>query len=559
MLLTLQAAGGDDVKQYRSWRPAQSYLLPPSPSEWLPRGHLVFFVLDVVEQLDLSEIERRLQSKDPRGTSPYHPRLMTGLLLYGYCVGLTSSRRLERATYEDVPFRVLCGEQHPDHSVISTFRKTHLAALEGLFVQVLRLCQAAGMVKLGHVALDGTKMAASASKHKAMSYGRMQKTEAELVAEVQRLLSQAEQVDAEEDAQYGPGVRGDELPTELSNRESRLEKLREARAALEAEAAKTRALEQQAAAASAREKAEAAEVPERRALEARAEQREAAAQASAERARELATQRVEPVREDADARAESATTPQERRAANAARERQHKAERDREATFAALADPAAPAHPSPLPSHRVPADSTGAPKPKAQRNFTDPDSRIMKQGSGYVQAYHAQAAVDAEHQIIVAQVVTNQAPDVEHFVPMLDRVATGCGRVPEVMTADAGYWSEPNATHATHQGVDAYIATGRTKHGDARSEPEPGQAVPEATEPPTLRAQMQAKVRSETGRAVYARRKAIVEPVFGQIKGARGIRAFLLRGLENVRAEWSLICTGHNLLKLYRAGLAGSA
>jgi transposase len=448
------------MKVFRAWDPGQELLFPVSPREWLPQDHVVYCVLDLIEELDLTGIERVYQHRDARGEKGYHPAMMTALLLYGYAIGVASSRRLERATYEDVPMRVLTGGQHPDHTRISEFRRQHLCELAELFVQVLRVCQKAGMVTLGHVALDGTKVKANASKHKAMSYERMVKSERELVAEVDALLERAERVDVEEDVRYGRGVRGDELPEELRRREERLVRLRAAKAELEAEAA---------------------------------------AEHGARRG-------------DGD-----------------------------DDRFAGGAPSGGG-----LPRHRVKTTADGRPAAKAQRNFTDPDSRIMKHDGGFLQGYNGQLVVDEGHQVIVAHAMTNQAPDAEHLVPMMDLVERTAGARPRRLTADAGYWSEANAGTCDDRHIDAYIATGRSAHGHA--------SAPLRGRPPKhldAKGRMSRKVRTKKGRAVYARRKAVVEPCFGQIKG-RGFRQLLLRGLDKVRGEWALMATTHNLLKYYR-------
>ncbi len=230
-------------KQYRPWSPKQGFLLPPSPLDWLPEGHLAYFILELVAELDLGEIERAIQAKDSRGTRPYSPGMMVALLVYAYCVGVYSSRKIERATYEDVAFRVLAAGQHPFFTTINEFRKTHLDALAGLFVQVLQLCRRAGLVKLAHVAVDGTKVQAAASKHKAMSYRRMSEEEARLRARVDELLARAEAVDQEEDARFGEGQRDEDLPEELRRSEGRLERIQQAKAQLEADARASRAAE----------------------------------------------------------------------------------------------------------------------------------------------------------------------------------------------------------------------------------------------------------------------------------------------------------------------------
>ena len=494
------------MKSYRAWSPTQSFLLPPSPLEWLPEGHLAYFVLEVAQALELSAIEDAIQEKDGRGERPYPPAMMVALLVYGYCAGVFSSRRIARATHEDVAFRVIAGGEHPHFTTVNQFRLTHREALAKLFVQVLRLCKKAGLVKLGHVAFDGSKVAANASKHKAMSYKRMQEEERRLEAEVRALLAKADEADAREDAQYGVGKAPEDLPEELRRREARLSRIREAKVALEQEAAEARAEELRELASVQREKANDASVDpaERQRAAMRAEKTE-------EKARELTG-------EDSDD--------------------------DGPGGGSATGE---------LPHHRVAAEPDGTPKPRAQRNFTDPDSRIMVKGRDVLQGYNAQAAVDAECQIIVAAAVTNQPPDQEHLAPMLDLVIANCGEAPGIATADNGYLSRENVAVCAAYAVDAYIATGRdpAKAADASQHPTPAQQA---------RAAMAAKLATPEGKAIYARRKCIVEPAFGQIKQARGFRRFSFRGLAGVRAEWSFVCATHNLLKLFRhAGWGGVA
>jgi transposase len=457
-------------KQFRNCDLNQAYLLPPSLQDWLPEDHLARFVAEVVETLDLSGIYAKYEEGDGRGLAAYDPRMMVRLLIYAYCRGVPGSRRIERATYEDVGFRYLAADQHPDHSTIADFRQEQGASLSQLFVQVLRLCQRAGLVKLGHVALDGTKVKANASKHKAMSYERMEETEKKLQEEVKALLAEAARVDAEEDGKYGKGKRGDELPEELARRESRLGKIREAKAALEEEAREAAKKEQ-------------AEVQAR--LREREKQEE-------ERGRKLG------------GRPPQAPNPEEAK-----------------------------------------------PEPKAQRNFTDPDSRIMKDGATkeFVQGYNAQAAVDSQAQVIVAASVTQEANDKRQLVPMLEQVQVLTGSTPQQATADSGYFSEQNVTDPKLEGIDLLVAPDRQKHGE---EVACGTGPPQAEVGVAER--MRQKLRTVEGRAVYKMRKAVVEPVFGQIKEARGFRKFLLRGLEKVQAEWKLICATHNLLKLFQSG-----
>jgi transposase len=532
-------------KQYVPWAPEQSFLLPPSPREWLPENHLAYFVLDVVAGMDLQAITVAIQEKDPRGNRPFNPKMMVSLLLYGYCVGLVSSRKLEQATYVDVAFRMLTGGLHPDHTAISEFRRQHLTVLEGLFVQILRLCQKAGLVKLGHVALDGTKVQANASKHKAMSHERMVKKEEQLKEEIRKLLEEATRVDEEEDQRYGKGKRGDELPEELSRRQTRLSAIQRAKEALEAEAAQARAEELKEQAQRAQEKAQEGGSQEK------ADKCTAEAQRAADKALEKAEKRLAEAAKAAQDAVEKASTRSERCMAQAAERAVEAASRHLEKVQQSLSAPAEATEQPGLPEHRIQADKEGNPKPSAQRNFTDPDSRIMKSGTDFVQGYNCQVVVDEGHQLIVALAVTNQSPDVEHLIPLVNQAGTNCGQLPEVLTADAGYWSEENVSFCEAAGTDAYIATGRQRHGQ-----EPASTGEAASAQPDTRAPMRQKLRTDAGRKAYARRKAVVEPVFGQIKDARGFRRFLLRGLEKVRGEWSLICSGHNLLKLFKAKAA---
>ncbi|QEY33230.1 IS1182 family transposase [Synechococcus sp. RSCCF101] len=501
-------------KSFRPWNPEQTLLLPPSPVEWLPENHLVFFLLDLAAELDLEAIHAVYRQKDPRGEKAYDPRMMVVLLLYAYCVGLPSSRRIEKACWEDAAFRVLTGNQQPDHSRISEFRRRHLGALAGLFVQVLRLCQKAGLVSLGHVALDGTKVRANASRHKAMSHERMLKSEKQLETEMRALLRKAELLDAQEDGQYGKGKRGDELPPELQRRASRLEWIRKAKAELEAEAA----------AANARQREEQAEV---------AEQDMADAEDSGDaRASKRAVRRVRGARKRADDAQKLAI---ETALAAGLESPQIRAARD----------------PLAMPSRQLPTDAAGNPKLQAQRNVIDPDSHILKGSGGWVQGYNAQAAVDGDHQVIVAIGVSNQPSDAVHLLPMLERVQANTGQVPEALIADAGYCSTSNLEACEQRGLAAYISTSRQRHGQ-RPRPSRGPA-PRGLD---ARGRMDRKLRSKAGQATYALRKTIVEPVFGQIKGARGLDRFRLRGLEKANGEWALMATTHNILKLFRASLA---
>lgn len=448
-------------KTFRPYDLSQLLLLPPDMRQWLRPDHLAFYVSDIVEQLDLSAILNSYE--EGRGQPPYHPQMMVKLLIYGYCVGKMSSRKLEAATYDDVAFRVLSANQQPDHASLAEFRKRHLAALAQLFVQVLQLCERAGLVKLGHVAIDGSKIKANASKYRSLTYAGMNEVEQKLVAEVTRLLAEAERIDAAEDELYGKDKRGDELPAELRDRESRLRRIRELKADLEREARE--AAEQQAAVAK---------------------------QKNEEHLRK-------------------------------AKERGKKPGR--------LA--------------KVPDPEQAVPKPKARRNFTDVESRMVKDHATntFVQGYNAQLGVDAEAQIIVAATVVQASNDQQQLVPVLEVVAQNLGRLPQRVSADAGYFSTAAVTHERLQTVDVYVPPNER----AREGPLP--LSPAAS----VQERMWHKLQSKAGAAIYAQRKAIVEPVFAYLKHVRGVRQFLLRGLAQVQAEWLLICLTHNVLKMFRA------
>jgi len=437
-------------KTFRDWSLDQALLLPPSVHDFVPAGHLSRFVVALVtEELDLSTI--LASYKGEKGQPPYHPAMMVALLLYAYAVGIYSSRRIAKACIERVDFMAIVALDAPDFRTTSEFRRRHLVALSALFVQVLKLCEQAGLVKLGHVALDGTKINANASKHKAMSYERMQKREPELQAEVDGWLKAAEAADAAEDAAFGVDRRGDEMPDWVADKQARLAKIRQAKAELEAEAKAKAAAEQ-----AAREKKDGDKLrPGRKAV--------------------------------------------------------------------------------------PPSD---VPEPKAQRNFTDPDSRILKTKDGYIQGYNAQAAVDAQEQIIVAHTLSNNGNDQAQLAPLLDATKANLGRNPDEVSADAGYCSAANLRTLIRRRIKGYIATGRQKHGTKSA------TGKRSVKPGSLLARMNIRLKRGGHRSRYRLRKQVVEPVFGQIKQARGFRQFLLRGIDKVKAEWAMICTAHNLRKL---------
>jgi transposase len=426
------------AKTYKTYLPEQDLLLPPSLRQWLPENHLAYCVSDVVDQLDLSAVESVYEQED-RGQPPYHPRMMVKILVYSYCVGVFSSRRMEKRLVEDVAFRVLAAGNEPDFRTLADFRKNHLKALEELFQQVLRLALEVGALKLGRVALDGSKVKANASKHKAMSYGRMEETEKRLRKEVRELLKQAEAVDEEEDKRYGRERQGEELPEELQRRETRIARIREAKKALE------------------------------------------------ERARE-------------------------------------KAESEKK------------------------DDQEAKPESKAQYNFTDPESRILKGSDAFVQGYNTQVAVEPTLQLIVGQRVTDAGNDKQQMVPLIEAVQEQSGQKPEEILADSGYCSEENLKYLAKRRIEGFVATEKQKHGERNEACKRGPLPKGASRVERMKRKLQTKV----GAAVYASRKYIVEPVFGQIKQARGFRQFLLRGLERVRGEWALVCMTHNLLKFHK-------
>ena len=398
---------------------------------------MAYFVSDVVDQLDLSAIEGYYEQEE-RGYPPYHPGMMVKVLVYGYCVGVFSSRKLQKHLQEDVGFRVLAAGNQPDFRTLSDFRKLHLEALQGLFEQVLQMALELGAVKLGRVAIDGSKVKGNASKHKAMSYGRMKEDEKRLKQEVQQLLAEAERTDVEEDARLG-NQSGDELPAELQRREERLQRIRQAKRALEKR-----------------------------------------------------------IQEEAAAKGD---------------------------------DPA-----------------SSKPEAKAQYNFTDPESRILKGADGFVQGYNAQIAVESETQLIVGQTITQAANDKQQLLPMIDHVEQQAGQRPEEVVADNGYASEENLEGAEAAQIEVYVAVGRDKHNQRQSRCPRGPLPKTATRMDRMRRKLKTKV----GRAIYATRKTIVEPVFGQIKQAQGFRQFLLRGLKKVQGEWALVCMAHNVLKVHR-------
>ncbi|WP_455771738.1 IS1182 family transposase [Streptomyces lavendulae] len=469
-------------KTFRAFDPHQVLLLPPSLDDWLPEDHLARFVAELVDEvLDLGPILADYTEK--RGFPPYDPRLIVRLLIYGYTTGVRSSRAIDRRCADDVAFRFLAAGQAPDFRSIARFRRRHLDALAGLFTQSLHLAMKLSMVKLGRVALDGTKLEANASKHKAINYGRLvdkeERTEAEIAeleSKAAALLVDAEATDTAEDAAFGVDGKEADLPAELDRREKRLSRLQAARAQIEAEAA--------------------------------------------EKARRHA--------EDKERRRQQRTGTTDEQAVTEVGEQ---------------------------------AAAKARPKPKAQANFTDPDSRIMKNSGGaYIQAYNAQAVVDEQHQVITAADATTNASDALNYTTMLDQSAANTGIHPKQALVDAGYCSETNLKAARDRqltcGTDTFMATGRLAHDEQVSPASRGRIPQDAT----LKERMARKLRTKPGKAAYSRRKAIVEPVFGQIMTCQNGRQLLLRGEDSARAEWRLLAGWHNLRKIFRhAGTAGLA
>lgn len=467
-------------KKYRPWEPDTYRHEAHTPTAQLPEGDLVYFLVDTVPHLDLAKIYAHYED-ETRGAPPFDPAMMVCLLLYAYCVGVYSSRKIAQACERHLAFLAIVGHDRPDFRTISDFRKLHLDAFAEVFVAVLRLAKETGLVQLGHVATDGTKMPGNASRHKAMSYGYMLKEEERLRAEIEDLLTQAQSTDGAEDAALG-SRRGDELPDELTRREERLATIRAAKQRLE---------------------------------------EQARAEAEAERQRRAA------------AEAERVQTGQKRRG-------------------------------------KEPQPPSEVPEAKAQTNFTDPDLNIMQQNNkGWDYSGNAQAVVDATCQIIVACDVTAETNDKKQAVPLaqasltnleqagIDLPKDDAGNPKKIPnSADSGYYSKAAAEEVERLGFDPHMATGRQRHHatteTAAAAPGKGKVTAEAQ----AREQMAAKLQTPAGKQLYSRRKVIVEPVFGQIKGARGFRRFLLRGLEKIRGEWRLVCLTHNLLKIWRYGCA---
>ncbi len=441
-------------KRFREYNPKQVMALPPSLDDWLPEDHPAHFISEAVEQFDLSAIYADYRER--RGQPPYDPLMMVKVWFYACCRGINSSRRVERALQEDVGFRMLSGNQQPDHWTLSEFRRRHHVALGDLLKETVRVAAVAGLVRLEHVAVDGTKLKAHASKHSAMSYGRMKAEGERLAREVDAFLDTVEANDAAEDKLYGRDS-GWRLPPELKDRQKRLEAIRRAKARLEAEAKEKMAAEQ----AERKEKAES----EGREFKPRKKPEEA------------------------------------------------------------------------------------EPEAKDQLNFTDAESRIMKDpDNAFIQGYNAQAAVDAETHVIVAATLTSQAADTPHLAAMMDQVQENTGMVPFEVSADTGYWSEENLSALEQKGIEAFIPPDKVKHSQWREQALPDEAAPDGT---TAKERMRHKLRTEHGRARYKLRMCSVEPIFGHIKEAMRFRQLLLRGEAKAQSMWRMQCAAFNLMKMY--------
>lgn len=455
------------AKRFLTCTLSQPHLLPPSLEDWLPESHLARMVAEVVGELDLSAILNQYGRRDGRGKAAYHPEMMVRLLLYAYCTGQTSSRKIEEASYSDVAYRYLTANQQPDHATIAAFRKQHLEALADLFLQVLRLCQEAGLVKLGHVALDGTKIKANASRHQSVSYERLSEQEKQWQQLVEELLTKAEKTDAAEDERFGAGNKEESLPKQLAKAEERLAAIRAAKAALE-QRAQTKL--------------------------------------------EEVKQATPPLRPPGRPKQGTSPSASEKTIIDKHRKKRKRAQKE-------------------------------AKQPTSTHNYTDPDSRLMKDGAtkAYVQAYNAQTAVDDQAQIILAASVTQEANDLNQLAPLLAKMQENVGTWPTVASADRGYWNT--------EFIDQY-----QEQTSLLVPPEaPGNSEIPATAPKNDTAQaMRERLKTAEGKAGYKRRAATVEPVFGQIKQARNFRQFSLRGFAAVSAEWQLVCLTHNLLKLMR-------
>jgi transposase len=448
-------------KKYRFYDPNQELLIPPNIHEWLPEGHLAFFVDKLIDNADISSITEYYERSD-RGNPPYNPSMMTKILSYAYCIGMPSSRKINKAMYEDVAFRVLGAGNFPDFRTISDFRKIHLGSLEELFSQVLHLCKEADLVKLGTVAIDGTKVKANASIDKNYCHETLKEKEERLRKIARDIFEEAEKVDEEEDRIYGQDRRGDELPEGFRTKKEQLERIRKAKEIIE------------------RKQREKKNKYDKK-MEERAEKKEK----TGKKLRGRKPKKIEDQPDESD-----------------------------------------------------------------KANITDPDSRMMKTRTGYVQGYNAQVAVDCDSQVIVATDLTQDCNDKNQLVPMMNKTKENTGMLPKRGTMDAGYDNEEHIKQFRDD-VDLYIPTQKDwKQRKAMRElPPPRGRIPKKL---TLRERMERKLLTKRGKEIYKKRGASVEPVNGQIKSIRRFDRLSLRGLQKGKGEWTFICTTHNILKLWR-------
>lgn len=451
--------------RFKEYITNQNMLFGPNIKEWLPRDHLAYFIDELVENLDLGEIEDYYLKKSRAGQAAYDPRLLLKLLIYGNCTGIRSSRKLEQATFDIVGFRILSRDQHPDHDTIARFRRVHAGAIKNIFLQVVMFCKKSGMVKMGHLSIDGTKIKGNANKSKSRNYKDLIMSERRLKAEIDRMMDECEQVDREEDELYGDGNGATRIPEHLLDPKKRLKFIRDCIKEMEEEAKEAK--------------------------------------------KKYKEEKEERHKEDTEWMEEN----------------DEKFER------------------------RPPKNISDKPTEEiitSRRNPTDYDARIMRhsQTGGYIVGYNAQAAVDAESQIIVAADLTNQSNDKQLAPGMLEEVIKNTGMTPTFLTADTGYWSERDIVKLEKMGVDPYIPPSQNSKGKRFIRSSKGRI--------TITEDMRDKLETKTGKSIYRKRKTIVEPVFGQIKSCMNFTSFLMRGLEKVQAEWQMVCLSFNILKLFR-------
>ena len=509
-------------RNYKQYDPKANFLLPPSMRDWLPKNHLIWFLVDFLDSIDLSAFEKEMTSS--KGRLAYHPKLILTLLLYGYCIGCTSSRKIEQKTYENIAFRIAAGNYHPDHDTICRFRKRNLKAFQSLFTDILKTACKMDLVSIGSVSLDGTKIKANASKHKAMSYDRMQTKEIELEEIVKELLKKAEQTDKEEDKLYGKGSNLHTLPDEIKYQEKRLETIKKARKALEEEALQEQALKKQEIEQKELQKKESTNTDQKTSSSSTSKTNSA----------------IDSLKNKDNPREENKTKSKKSKGCNKRKKSRN--------TRCSDVNPT--------------KSSPGIPSPKKQRNFTDPESRILMDSAHktFIQGYNAQIVVEEKHQFIVASDITQETNDKKQVKPMMEELLKQLDEKPQKLLADAGYFSENNISYLKEKGIDPYVAPGRlkkqtdvdSKKKNKKTNTTTKTKVNEQTKKQTEQELMRTKLKTPEGDSIYRRRKGMVEPVFGWIKSCRNISQFRLRGLKSVKGEWQLITLTHNLDRIYR-------